>query len=407
MKKVKYLIFSLILLVPVISLNAQTIKEEDVPNSTYVIGTHMFTRDINEETGYEGKLTTQLIMLASKTLEGNNIEDMVILYKNPRGVWINAMSTEEVSVASTFEITNKNKEVVDNIIFGDVNNDGLVNSMDRTYLGRYLDGWEDYDLTANQLRNADVNVDGYINIIDYAILSRYIAEWKGYDALPYNGKVTPELYGDVNEDGEVTEADSSYLTRYLSKWEGYELSAEGLLNADVNSDGKVNNKDSLILDRHIEGWEGYETLPYKEIENMINYGDVDENGEVNISDVTTLRRYLQGLISLNKINVSNSDVNGDGGVNEIDAQLLQQYLAGSYQTYNLPKEPLKGNVYRIEFSDLDEVVFGLEGYKPASKGISKDGYTFIGWYEDGAEEAYDFEQPITRNVTLYARFQEN
>ena len=56
------------------------VKNEDIPNSTYVIGTHMFTREKNGETGYEGQLSTQLIMLASQTINSDNLNDMIIYY---------------------------------------------------------------------------------------------------------------------------------------------------------------------------------------------------------------------------------------------------------------------------------------------------------------------------------------
>lgn len=96
-----------------INVKAETIKQEDIPNTTYVIGTHMFTRDMNEETGYEGKLTTQIIMLASKTVEGSNFNDMVIYYKNPRGNWINALTGASITVPDDFEIDYTNLSLLE------------------------------------------------------------------------------------------------------------------------------------------------------------------------------------------------------------------------------------------------------------------------------------------------------
>lgn len=83
------------------------VKSEDIPNSTYVIGTHMFTREKNEETGYEGQLSTQLIMLASQTINSDNLDDMIIYYKNPRGKWVNALTENTVAAPETFEISKK------------------------------------------------------------------------------------------------------------------------------------------------------------------------------------------------------------------------------------------------------------------------------------------------------------
>ena len=83
------------------------VKNEDIPNSTYVIGTHMFTREKNGETGYEGQLSTQLIMLASQTINSDNLNDMIIYYKNPRGKWVNALTENTVAAPETFEISKK------------------------------------------------------------------------------------------------------------------------------------------------------------------------------------------------------------------------------------------------------------------------------------------------------------
>lgn len=88
-------------------LETYEVKNEDIPNSTYVIGTHMFTREQNEETGYDGQLSTQLIMLASQTINSDNLDDMIIYYKNPRGKWVNALTENTVVAPKTFGISKK------------------------------------------------------------------------------------------------------------------------------------------------------------------------------------------------------------------------------------------------------------------------------------------------------------
>jgi len=89
------LVFSFVFLLTIISVSAETIESSNVSNSTYIIGTHMFTRSTSE--GYNGVLTTEHIMLAAKTIEGNSLNDMVIYYKNARGKWTNALTQREVS----------------------------------------------------------------------------------------------------------------------------------------------------------------------------------------------------------------------------------------------------------------------------------------------------------------------
>lgn len=102
-KKFIYYIFSVFAFCFLLTnVEAETINKDDVPNSTYVIGTHMFTRDTNDV--YNGQLTTKLIMLASKTIEGDNLDDMIIYYKNARGKWIDALSGNAVTTSDSFEV---------------------------------------------------------------------------------------------------------------------------------------------------------------------------------------------------------------------------------------------------------------------------------------------------------------
>ncbi|MDD5865448.1 MAG: hypothetical protein PUD07_03025, partial [bacterium] len=85
---------------------AAEIKTDDIANSTYVIGKCMFTRDISDK--YSGSLSTDVIMLAAKTIDSNNLEDMIIYYKNARGIWVNALNNEQVEMNETVEIEYKN-----------------------------------------------------------------------------------------------------------------------------------------------------------------------------------------------------------------------------------------------------------------------------------------------------------
>ena len=85
---------------------ATEIKTDDIANSTYVIGKCMFTRDISDK--YSGSLSTDVIMLAAKTIDSNNLEDMIIYYKNARGIWVNALNNEQVEMNETVEIEYKN-----------------------------------------------------------------------------------------------------------------------------------------------------------------------------------------------------------------------------------------------------------------------------------------------------------
>ena len=84
-----------------------------------------------------------------------------------------------------FAVINGNVNIID-VIIGDVNNDGSVNTLDRVILTRYIANWEEYPEGSINMTAADVNGDGTVNTLDRVILTRYIANWSGYESLPYN-----------------------------------------------------------------------------------------------------------------------------------------------------------------------------------------------------------------------------
>lgn len=74
---------------------------------------------------------------------------------------------------------------------GDVNEDGSVNSFDRTALSRYVAQWTGYGPEAEgrnkvNLSAADVYTGGVagVNSFDRTVISRHVAQWTGYETLP-------------------------------------------------------------------------------------------------------------------------------------------------------------------------------------------------------------------------------
>ena len=75
--------------------------------------------------------------------------------------------------------------IKEEILYGDADCNGSVNSKDRTMLSRYLANWIGYDEKTVNLDALDLNADGKVNAKDRTILSRHLAHWKGYETLPY------------------------------------------------------------------------------------------------------------------------------------------------------------------------------------------------------------------------------
>ena len=85
-----------------------------------------------------------------------------------------------------YEITITDADVTQNIaiwLYGDATSDGVVDTLDRMAVSRYLANWEDYSESFINLVVADVNGDGVVDTLDRMILNRYLANWDGYESL--------------------------------------------------------------------------------------------------------------------------------------------------------------------------------------------------------------------------------
>ena len=70
--------------------------------------------------------------------------------------------------------------------------------------------------------------------------------------------------------------------------------------------------------------------------NSITLGDVNNDGRINVQDVTLVMKHILGLETLTIEQQEAADVNGDGVIDVQDATLLMQYLfTMPYSTYNL------------------------------------------------------------------------
>ena len=179
----KSLFVALVFILGLSVVCAKEVETDEIDINTYVIGTHMFTRETNEN--YDGQLTIKLIMLAAKTIPGDSLDDMVIYYKNARGKWIDGVSGEMLNVPDSFEIEYTDTKLEMTIFYGDVDFNGKVTNADVLLISRYIDGLEELD--EKQLNASDINQDGEVDHVDVDILSKYIVDKEGYEIeLPYD-----------------------------------------------------------------------------------------------------------------------------------------------------------------------------------------------------------------------------
>ncbi len=81
-----------------------------------------------------------------------------------------------------------------------------------------------------------------------------------------------------------------------------------------NGRGLCNGKKSIILDF---------SLTVRDIK----LGDVNNDGEINVTDATEIQKYIAKYIDFNEEQTFAADVNSDGDVNVIDATEVQKYVA--------------------------------------------------------------------------------
>lgn len=72
-------------------------------------------------------------------------------------------------------------------------------------------------------------------------------------------------------------------------------------------------------------------------------GDINDDGKINIVDLTQLQKYFGELIELSPKALKRADVNLDGAVNIVDQTAFQKYLGGM-----LPYLPIKTGDYNCD-----------------------------------------------------------
>lgn len=261
-KKLLYLLLLFgILFCIKINVNAKEILSSDISPRTYIIGTYEFTENTT--------LTTRHIMLASKTIDGNTLNDMIIYYKNPRGKWINGLTGEIVEVSEKFNI-----EYVDLIkclttpTLENILGDEASATLSITSSGYYLDsnnlskisGWELYEKTT----------DGYSKITEGTNYNYKVTlnpgETKTFVARVYKlNETLDRVYSDYSNEVEVTREKLNTPT-LANDYNDKTKASLSILGA-----GYYGSSEETL--KEISGWELYEKTEngYSKITEGTNY----------------------------------------------------------------------------------------------------------------------------------------
>ena len=186
---------------------------------------------------------------------------------------------------------------------------------------QYVDGLNAF--SSSDLEYADLNNDGYYDLIDVDILSHCVAGATKYCDFPVTN-YDLEVYGDLNRNHKIDSIDMVKLAQYV---EGkIELEDSLKLYADLNLDNKIDYIDVDILSRKIVGDEKYQKLPIRNLDEILNYGNVDNLTGITYKDLTKLYNYIKGNEELKGIALLSADLNKDGKIDYVDLTILHGYL---------------------------------------------------------------------------------
>ena len=179
------------------------------------------------------------------------------------------------------------------------------------------------------------------------------------------GELESFSIGDVNGDGKITEEDALLLQKYSMFPEDYanEIPYEIRKNADkcldLDQDGNIDVVDVTILKAYVD--KKITQLPHKHTykdnvctgckhELTIIYGDVNGDGVVTAKDRLALTKYIQNQDE--KIDVKAADLNLDGKIDIVDLMILTKHIAKWADFSKLPHDCKKP--YTTETKQKDE-----------------------------------------------------
>ena len=123
----------------------------EIPVNSYVIGEYLFTRDGSD--AYNGQLSTDYIMLASKSISSKELDDMVIYFKIDDGLYINGATGEEIDDSFL------DSDLADQIKYYDMKKIPSVRVSARRSNDFYYIDYNVYN--KDETNNLEVNVDFY------------------------------------------------------------------------------------------------------------------------------------------------------------------------------------------------------------------------------------------------------
>lgn len=246
-----------------------------------------------------------------------------------------------VEKTETFIDTTKVPFYVGDVMYGDVNFDGVIDYNDEAMMLSFLK----HETYPSQLHLLvlDINKNGNVDKYDIKYIRECIAN-------PINIKTFKVCKGDINGDGKINSDDVSLVIDFYSPNVNVPSSNNIFTAADINNDGYVDAIDIGYLQNYTAMYM-YESYFYRNAK----YGDINFDGNITADDYNILQLCIQsaGEHSITPEITAVGDINGDGLVDIDDYYVIKAYVDG--MTFQLGRKYTQytrksGSVWELEYS---------------------------------------------------------
>ena len=316
-----------------------------------------------------------------KNLSGNLGDDIIIdeSNKSSNGIYLYYGNSEANKLYFASD-----KNVKDEAIAGDINQDGYVNEYDYLLLQRYLSKLQEF--TDDQKKYANVDGNDTIDANDLTALKVIIN--KRVNSLQIGSSETFKVYDNENKsvsgdnlkisvtEGEefinVTESQDGISIKSkneLSALNGSVVIKATYLNED-NEEEKAGEIKLKIIDKN-NVTTGFEVITEKKVNKNI-LGDVNKDGFITEVDSFDVQRAIVNLIQLTEEEKERGDINKDGVLTVSDATDIQKMCVNNYNGM------YKNDVFTLKFNSYEDNNY--EDIK--DENIQNQ----IRWYAEGQED---------------------
>lgn len=292
-----------------------------------------------------------------KNLSGNLGDDIIIdeSNKSSNGIYLYYGNSEANKLYFASD-----KNVKDEAIAGDINQDGYVNEYDYLLLQRYLSKLQ--ELTDDQKKYANVDGNESIDANDLTALKVIIN--KRVNSLQIGSSETFKVYDNENKlvsgdnlklsvtEGEefinVTENEDGISIKSkneLSALNGSVVIKATYLN-EKNEEEKAGEIKLKIIDKN-NVTTGFEVITGKKVNKNI-LGDVNKDGFITEVDSFDVQRAIVNLIQLTEEGKERGDINKDGVLTVSDATDIQKMCVNNYNGM------YKNDVFTLKFNSFED-----------------------------------------------------